>query len=97
VKIQQFFSVAGPSSRANVNFLLVTPAALWRIKKTSWVQLSAESRTELNGPNRTWYKAGIQFGRAFNKKIGGWVQPEVLFGPNRPGSFNLKFSLVLNR
>jgi hypothetical protein len=97
LKFQQFFSVAGPSSRRSVNYLLVTPVVLWRLPRKSWVQLSAESRTEFNNANRTWYKAGVQLGRAFTNKIAASVQPEFLFGANRPGTFNLKLSLVLNR
>lgn len=97
IKFQQFVSFAGAGSRPDLSYLLVTPLVRWRVKQKSWVILTAESRTNFKPVNSTWYKAGIQFGHIVSKKLAVWVEPNILWGPTRPGNFSLKFSFVRNR
>ena len=97
IKFQEFISFAGNSNRPDVKYALVTPTLIWHFDRKRWLLVQEESRTDWAGSNTTWYKAGAQVGHMFNRKLGAWVMPEVLWGESRPGNFNLKFSLVWNR
>jgi hypothetical protein len=96
IKIQEFLSFAGPSTRPDIRYLLVTPLVMWHFSRMTWVEFQEESRTDHLNSNATWGKAGVKLGHMFNRKFGAWVMPEVLWGGARPGNFNLKFSLVWN-
>lgn len=94
-KFQNFFSYAGSETRADVNYLLITPTFLWRITRKNWIVLDAESKTNWESDHRTSYRVGLQLGRMFNRKVGVWVKPEIPFGANREGDWTMKFTLIL--
>lgn len=97
IRFQEYISFAGNSNRPDVNYVQVTPTVMWRFNRKNWLLAQEESHTDLASSQGTWYKAGVQVGHMFNRKVGAWVMPEVLWGEPRPGNFNLKFSLVWNR
>jgi hypothetical protein len=96
IKIQEFISFAGDSTRPDIRYLLVTPLVMWHFSRMTWMEFQEESHTDQLSSNSTWYKGGVKLGHMFNRKFGAWVMPEVLWGGSRPGNFNLKFSLVWN-
>lgn len=97
IKFQEFTSFAGNSDRQEVRYLLITPTFMWHVNRKTWLMFLEESHTDWMSSNSTWYKAGVQLGHMFNRKLGAWVMPEVHWGESRPGRFDLKFSLVWNR
>ncbi len=97
IKFQDFTSFAGNSNRPPVRYVLVTPTVLWAFHPPMWVLVREESHTDLTSPTGTWYTAGLQVGRVFNGKVAAWITPEVLWGPQRPGNFNLKISFAWKR
>jgi hypothetical protein len=97
VKVQNFTSVAGDDARPDLNFLLITPTFIHTVGRRSWVLLDTETRTDWLQDRRTGVKSGIQFGSILPDGIGLWVKPEVWWGPNRDGQWNLKTGIVWYR
>jgi len=97
VKVQNFVSIAGDEARPDFNYLLITPIWLRSIKRHWWVMLDTETKTNWEDDNRTGVKSGVQVGRAFGGRFGVWVKPEVWWGPNQSGQWNLKVGLVWHR
>ena len=97
VKVQNFVSFAGDADRQNFNYLLVTPLWLHAIGQRWWVMLDSETKTNWMDEGRTGFKSGVQVGRAFRGRLGVWVKPEVWWGPNQSGQWNLKIGLVWHR
>jgi len=97
VKVQDFVSVAGDPDRPDFHYLLVTPLWLHAIKQRWWIMLDSESKTDWMDDRRTGFKSGVQVGRAFAGRFGMWVKPEVWWGPNQSGQWNLKIGLVWHR
>lgn len=93
-KIQNFTSVAGSSSRADVNYLLVTPLFFQGIGREWWMLADSETRTDWTLGGRTGIKSGLQFGRRVSGNVGVWIKPEAWWGPNRNGRWNLKLGIV---
>jgi hypothetical protein len=94
IKVQNFASIAGDASRPDVNYLLVTPTFFHVVQREWWVMFDSETRTnwELNG--RTGIKSGAQLGKIVGPNVGLWIKPEVWWGPNRDGVWNLKMGIV---
>ena len=97
VKVQYGASIAGPSTRSDLNFLEVTPLISWRLPHRRWVLVTAVSHTDFKNSGRTWFKGGVQLGHVFSKKLAAWVEPNILWGGTRPGSFTLRMGFVRNR
>jgi hypothetical protein len=96
VKFQNFVSIAGSPSRPDVNFLLITPSFIHAVGRRWWVLADSETRTLWRVDAHTGVKSGVQVGR----NLGGvsvWVKPELWWGPNNDGRWNLKFGLVWYR
>jgi hypothetical protein len=91
VKVQNFKSFAGPSSRADLNFLLVTPTLFYRPARRWWILADAESSTDWIRDKNTNYRVGFQVGRVLTPKFALAVKPEVPFGGRRAGDWTLKF------
>ena len=94
VKVQNFTSVAGSASRADVNYLLVTPTFVSGVRRDWWMLADSETRTDWMLDGRTGIKSGLQIGRRVARNVGLWIKPEVWWGPNRSGRWNLKFGIV---
>ena len=94
IKVQNFISIAGDRSRPDVNHLLITPTFIRAVSAAWWVLADSETKTRWADDGRTGVKSGFQVGRRLGQGVGLWVKPEVWWGPNRDGRWNLKFGLV---
>jgi hypothetical protein len=94
IKLQNLTSVAGDSSKPDVNYFLFTPIYAHVIGTRWWIQADTETKTKWTDEGRTGVKSGVQFGRRFGRGLGVWLKPEVWWGPNRDGRWNLKFGFV---
>lgn len=97
VKVQNFTSIAGDHQRADINFLLITPTLLRAFGRASWVLVDTETKTDWRLDHRTGIKSGVQVGHIIARGWGLWVKPEVWWGPNQSGSWNLKTGIVWYR
>jgi hypothetical protein len=97
VKFQEFESFAGPSSRPDVSFLLVTPTFLTRMWQRYWVLVDSESRTDWTRGSVTSFKSGLLVGTMFTPRVGLSVKAEVPWGNHRLGEWTLKATLFWTR
>jgi len=97
VKVQNFTSIAGDDERADVNFLLITPTLLRAFGRASWILVDTETKTDWRLDRRTGVKSGIQLGHIFGHGVGLWLKPEVWWGANQSGDWNLKTGIVWYR
>ena len=97
VKVQELVSIAGDSARPDVNTLLITPVFIQTVKTRWWILVDSETNTNWERDGRTGLKSGLQLGRITSASFSLWVKPEVYWGPNRDGRWNLKFGLVWYR
>jgi hypothetical protein len=96
VKLQDFISVAGADDRPDASFFLVTPTLMHTLPRRSWILLDTETTTNWHQGGKTGVKSGVQFGK-IARGFGLWLKPEVWWGPNRAGRWNLKTGLVIYR
>jgi len=61
-------------------------------KKTWWIQLETEAKTNFEASADTSFKSAVAIGRMLNRNMGVWIKPEVPWGPHREGDFTLKLS-----
>jgi hypothetical protein len=94
VKLQNFTSVGGDDSRPDVNYFLVTPTFIRAVGSAWWVLADTETKTNWRADGRTGVKSGLQVGRRIATGVALWVKPEVWWGANRDGTWNLKIGLV---
>jgi hypothetical protein len=94
VKLQDFISIAGDSSRPELNYFLLTPTFVHLFKQRWWMLADFESKTDWLNHARTGMKSGFQLGRNMSRGFGVWMKPEVWWGPNEDGQWNLKFGIV---
>ncbi len=94
VRVHDFLSFAGDRERADVHYLLVTPTFVHLLGQRHWVLVDTETRTTWTDGGRTGVKSGLQLGARIAPSVGLWIKPEVWWGPNRSGQWNLKFGLV---
>jgi hypothetical protein len=94
IKVQNFMSFAGDDDRADINYLLVTPVYLRAIGRNWWVLADTETKSNWKADGQTGVKSGFQVGRRATRRVGFWVKPEVWWGENRDGEWNLKLGFV---
>lgn len=92
IRIQNYFSVIGKSSRPDVNYLLVDPNVVVPITHKWWIGANTEFQWDWR-TSRGSGIAGFQIGRVVRRKFGFWIKPELPFGEARTGNFNLKFTV----
>ena len=97
VKFQNFTSIAGDTSRPALNYLLITPTFIHVLGREWWVLVDSETKTKWTDDGRTGVRSGCQLGRRIASGVGLWVKPEVWWGPNRDGEWNLKLGVVWYR
>jgi hypothetical protein len=97
VKVQNFTSVAGDASRPDLNFLLITPTLIHTLPGRKWILVDTETKTDWESAGRTNVKSGVQIGWLLPDGIGLWIKPEVWWGPNRGGQWNIKTGIVWYR
>jgi hypothetical protein len=95
VKLQTFTSIAGDPRRPDANRLFVTPTLIHAIQQDWWVLVDSETKTDWELGGRTGVKSGVQVGRGIGSNIGVWIKPELWWGPNQDGRWNLKFGLIM--
>ncbi|HJS51804.1 MAG TPA: hypothetical protein VJ781_07870 [Pyrinomonadaceae bacterium] len=92
IRFQNFFSVAGKSSRPDINYFVAAPALIGRLHGKWWYTAD----TELRWHWRAGLGSGISgflVGRLVKGKFGIAFKPEIPWGPGRAGDFNLKFAV----
>jgi hypothetical protein len=97
VKVQSLHSVAGDAQRPDVRALLITPLFMHTLSRRTWLLVDSESKTNLRPGGRTDLRSGVQVGWALKSAVGLWVKPEIWWGPNRNGRWNLKTGIVWYR
>jgi hypothetical protein len=97
VKLQNFTSFAGDAARPDFNVLLITPTVIRSFHRSWWYLADTETSTNWNKGGRTGVKSGLQIGHVFGNGLGFWMKPEVWWGPNRSGQWNLKTGFVWYR
>jgi hypothetical protein len=94
VKFQNFVTAGGDEWRHGANYLLITPTFLHLIGRRWWLLVDAETKTDWRSGGRTGIKSGTQIGLVARPGLGLSIKPEVWWGPNRDGQWNLKLGLV---
>lgn len=97
VRVQNSTTVAGDDSRPDFNVFIVAPTFIRSVGGRFWVLADTETQTDWRRDERTGIKSGLQVGRAIAGRIGVWAKPEVWWGPNPAGRWNLKFGIVWYR
>ena len=97
VRVQNSTTVAGDGNRPDFNVLIVAPTFIHSVGGRFWVLADTETQTDWRRDERTGIKSGLQVGRAIAGRIGVWAKPEVWWGPNPVGRWNLKFGIVWYR
>jgi hypothetical protein len=97
VKVQDFISIAGDEDRPDTHFMLITPTFIHTVGRSSWLLFDSETKTDWQRDGRTGVKSGLQWGWIVSPGFGLWVKPEVWWGQNRDGKWNLKTGFVWYR
>jgi hypothetical protein len=97
VRLQNFTTIGSSAERPDFNQFVVAPTFIHSIGARFWVLADMETRTDWQRDQRTSVKSGVQVGRAFAGRVGVWVKPEVWWGPNQDGLWNMKFGIVWYR
>jgi hypothetical protein len=97
IRLQNATSIGDDDRRPDINVFVVAPTFLHSLGSGWWTLLDAETMTDWRRGRRTSVKSGVQIGRAVGASLGIWVKPELWWGPNQDGRFNLKFGVVWYR
>jgi len=97
VKVQNLSSFAGDAARPTFNFLLITPTLIATVGRRAWILVDTETKTDWRSGGRTGVKSGVQIGRILADGLGLWLKPEVWWGRNRGGEWNIKTGIVWYR
>jgi hypothetical protein len=97
VRVQNSTTVAGDDSRPDFNVFIVAPTFIRNVGARFWVLADTETQTDWRRDERTGIKSGLQVGRAIAGRIGVWAKPEVWWGPNPAGRWNLKLGIFWYR
>jgi len=77
--------------------MLITPTFIRSFGRSSWILVDSETKTDWRRDARTGVKSGVQWGSIVGRGVGLWVKPEVWWGGNRDGQWNLKTGIVWYR
>jgi len=92
IRFQNVFSVAGKSSRPDINYFVAAPAVIGHLYKKWWYTADTELRWNWKSSLGSGV-SGFLVGRLVKGKFGIAFKPEILWGPARAGDFNLKFAV----
>ena len=92
LRTQNYISVAGDSSRPNVNYLIFDPTFVHRVSEKWWLAEDTEFKWDWRNKLSSAI-SGLQIGRMVRSRYGFWVKPEIGWGPGRVSDFNLKFTV----
>ncbi len=96
VKVQDYISFAGQSDRADIHNMTVTPTYLVRLSSKWWIGADTEGKVNWEDSDRWSFKSGVFIMRLWTRTYGTWIKPEIPWGPNREGDFNIKASFFVN-
>jgi hypothetical protein len=96
IKTRDYISLAGQSDRADVHYMTVQPFLAVKLSERWWVGADTEVKINWERDNQESYKSGVILLRMWTKSFGTWVKPEIPWGPNREGDWNLKASFFWN-
>jgi hypothetical protein len=96
VKIQDYVSFAGQNDRADIHYMTLTPVLLMKLSERWWVGVDTEAKVNWEQDNKWSYKSGVFILRMWTKSFGTWIKPEIPWGTNREGDWNLKASFFWN-
>jgi hypothetical protein len=97
VRVQNLSTLGSNQERPEFNVLVVAPTFIHSVGGRFWVLADTETQTDWRRDERTGIKSGLQVGRAIAGRVGVWAKPEVWWGPNPGGRWNLKFGVVWYR
>ena len=97
VRVQGFTSFAGDESRPDVRALVVAPLFMHSIAASTWMLMDTEAKKNWQRDGQISFKSGFQLGQIVSSKFAIWGKPEIFWGDNREGQWNLKFGLVWYR
>jgi hypothetical protein len=92
VRFQNFFSVAGKSSRPGINYFVADPIIVQPLNRKWWITINTEFKWDWR-TKRPSAISGFQIGRVVLARFGFWLKPEIPWGQGRPGDFTLKLTL----
>ncbi len=96
IKVQDYVSFAGQSDRADIHYMTVTPTYIVRLSSKWWVGADTEGKANWENSDKWSFKSGVYILRLWTRSFGTWVKPEIPWGPNREGDFNIKVSFFVN-
>jgi hypothetical protein len=89
IKLQDYFSFAGASDRADVHYFSVLPTLLHRISGRWWGQVDTEVKEDWITHHANAI-SGVQIGRMLHDKFGAWIKTEIPWGYYREGDWTVK-------
>ncbi len=96
IKAQDFISFAGQSDRDNIHYLTVNPFLIAKLSWKWWVGADTEVKVNWHMDDRKSFKSGLVILKMWTDTFGTWVKPEIPWGPNREGDYNIKASCFWN-
>jgi len=93
-KVQDNISFAGDEDRADLHYTQFTPAVVWRFARRWWVYGDTEAIVDWETDGHDHFKSGVQLGRMFKRKVGGWIQLDVPWGGFPDSTYKLKFAVL---
>ena len=92
VKVQDSISFAGQSDRADMHAMTVQSFIVTKLSDRWWVGADTEAKVNGERDNERSCKSGVILLSMWSKSFGTWVEPEIPWGANREGDWNLKAS-----
>ena len=92
VKVQDSISFAGQSDRADMHAMTVQSFIVTKLSDRWWVGADTEAKVNGERDNERSCKSGVILLSMWSKSFGTWVKPEIPWGANREGDWNLKAS-----
>ena len=98
LRLHEHVSFAGDRNRPDVNFLEVVPAVLWNFRPRWWTLVDTNTIVDWAQPGTpVSRRTGVEIGHVVARQWGLSVKPEIPWGPNRRGDWNLKVILTRYR
>lgn len=98
LRLQEHVSFAGDRSRPDVHFLEVVPTMVWNFRPSWWTLVDTNTIVDWEQPgNPVSRRTGVEIGHVVARQWGLSVKPEIPWGPNRRGDWNLRVILTRYR
>jgi outer membrane putative beta-barrel porin/alpha-amylase len=93
-KVQDNISFAGDEDRADLHYTQFQPTVVWRFAHRWWAYGDTEAIVDWESNGHDHFKSGVQLGRMFKSKVGGWIQLDVPWGGFQDSSYKLKVAAL---